>query len=59
MQARRHAPLRFQLDPITVYGRDPPSEVALRWTATCTNLDGVVTKDLAIPVRRATVPLSS
>ncbi|MBC2904817.1 helix-turn-helix domain-containing protein [Streptomyces cupreus] len=45
------------LDPITLYGRDLPSDVALRWTATCTNLDGVVAKDLTIPVRYTTVPL--
>jgi hypothetical protein len=47
------------LDPITVYGRDLPSDVDLRWTATCTNLDGVVAKDLAIPVQHTVVPFSS
>ena len=47
------------LDPITVYGRSLTGDSAVvRWTATCTNLDGRTEGDLSVSVQHADVPLS-
>ncbi|MET9793673.1 hypothetical protein [Streptomyces canus] len=50
---RAHADVR--LAPVVLYGRPSADGAALRWTATCTNLDGRQEEVLRMPVEQLDV----